>query len=58
MFQIVVESYIDKFLSISGSNSGIDLELDLIPSLIPGIGMGIDFQGIGIELKLLKNRWN
>ena len=24
-----------------GFNSGIDLELDLIPSLIPGIGMGM-----------------
>ena len=26
-----------------GFNSGIDLELDLIPILIPGIGMGINF---------------
>ena len=26
-----------------GFNSGIDLELDLIPSLIRGIGMGINF---------------
>ena len=37
-------------------NSGSDLELDLIPSLIQGIGMGmgINFKGIGIELVLLK----
>ena len=34
------------------------LELDLIPGLIPGIGMGINFQGIAIELELLKSRWN
>ena len=41
-----------------GFNSGIDLELDLIPIIIPGMGMGINFQGIGIELELLKSRWN
>ena len=43
-----------------GFNSGIDLESDLIPSLIPeiGMGMGINFQRIGFELELLKNRWN
>ena len=27
-----------------GFNSGIDLELYLIPSLLPGIGMGISFK--------------
>ena len=34
----------------AGFNSGIDLELDLILSLIPGIEMGIKFQGIPLEL--------
>ena len=35
-------------------------DLGSIPGLIPGIGMGmgINFWGIGIELELLKSRWN
>ena len=51
--------YFPGRLARPGFNSGIDLELYLIPRLIPGIGMGmISFKEIIIELELLKRRWN
>ena len=51
-------THIETHTARVGVNSGIEWELSSIPDSIPGIGLGIEKKGIGIELELTKNARN